>query len=81
MEQVYKFKGSKEVVRVTSSSEIRLPEYSDMRRIYLRSKQEVDRALARGNKVYQQQIEGDFGTHNIVYIEVPFDKVIDLINQ
>ena len=81
MEKVFSFKGSKEVVRVTSSSEIRLPEYSDMRRIYLRSKQEVDRALARGNKVYQQSVEGDFGKHNMVYIEVPFDKVIDLINQ
>ena len=75
------FKGTKEVVRVMNSSEVRLPEYADMRRIYLRSKQEVDRALARGNKVYQQSVEGDFGKHVVVYIEVPFDKVIDLINQ
>ena len=74
----YTFKGTKEVVRVMNSSEVRLPEYADMRRIYLRSKLEVSLALAKGNKVYQQRVKTDCGEHIGVYIEVPFDKLIEL---
>lgn len=81
MEKVYEFKGVKEVVMVTSASEVCLPDYADIRRIYLRSKQEVNRALAKGNRVYQERVEGDFGERIMTYIEVPFDKLLDVVNQ
>lgn len=81
MEKIHEFKGVREIVSVTSASEVHLPECTDMRKIYLRSKQEVKRALDKGNVVYQETVEGDFGEYSRVYIEVPFDKLIDLINH
>ena len=81
METICTFNGMKEISVITSISEANLSEYADMRRIYLRSKQEVKRALAKGNRVYQERVKGDFGECIRIYIEVPFDKVIDLINH
>lgn len=80
MEKVCEFKGVKEIVRVTSDTEVCLPECTDMRKIYLRSKQEVKSALDKGNVVYQERVEGDFGERIRTYIEVPFDKLLDLAN-
>lgn len=77
MERLCTFEGLKEISTITNASEVNLPEYADMRRIYLRSKQEVNRALTKGIKVYQQHIDGEFGTRTMVYIEVPFDKLLD----
>lgn len=81
MERINIFEGTKEISIISSVSEVNLPEYDDMRRIYLRSKQEVSLALAKGNLVYQERVEGDFGNHSRVYIKVPFDKLIDLVNH
>ena len=78
MEKVMCFEGIKEISVITNSSEVHLPEYNDMRRIYLRSKLEVSCALARGKKVFQQRITNDRGEYTVVYIEVPFNKLLDL---
>lgn len=78
METVSLFEGMKEVSVITNASEVNLPMYSNMRRIYLHSKLEVNLALAKGNKVYQQRIKNDCWEHVVVYIEVPFDKLLDL---
>lgn len=80
MEKIVRFEGTREIFSVKSASEVCLPECTDMRKIFLRSKQEVKRALDKGNVVYQETVEGDFGKHSRVYIEVPFDKLIDLVN-
>ena len=81
METICTFNGMKEISIITSISEANLPEYDNMRRIYLRSKQEVKRALAKGNRVYQERVKGDFGECSRIYIEVPFDKLIDCAEQ
>lgn len=78
METICKFEGMKEISVVTSASEVRLPEYNNMRKIYLRTKQEVDLALAKGKKVLQQHVKGEFGERVMIYIEVPFDELINL---
>lgn len=78
METICKFEGMKEISVVTSASEVRLPEYNNMRKIYLRTKQEVNLALAKGKKVLQQRVKGEFGERVVVYIEVPFDELINL---
>lgn len=77
MEKLCTYDGVREIYRVEKASEVNLREYNNMRRIYLRSKQEVRTALARGIKVYQQHITRDFGETVMVYIEVPFDKLLD----
>lgn len=78
METICKFEGMKEISVVTSASEVRLPEYDNMRKIYLRTKQEVNLALAKGKTVLQQRVKGEFGERVVVYIEVPFDELINL---
>lgn len=77
MEKVMCFEGMREISVITNTSEVHLPEYDNMRRIYLRSKQEIKRALAKGKRVYQECVKGDFGECRRIYIEVPFDKLID----
>lgn len=78
MEKIYSFNGGKETSIITSVSETTLPEYHDMRRILLRSKQEVELALSKGIKVFQQQVTSNHGGHVIVYIEVPFNKLLEV---
>lgn len=78
METICKFEGMKEISVVTSTSEVRLPEYDNMRKIYLRTKQEVNLALAKGKTVLQQRVKGEFGERVMIYIEVPFDELINL---
>ena len=78
MEKVMYFEGVKEISVITNTSEVNLPEHTDMRRIYLRSKLEVSRALAKGKKVFQQRMENARGEYTVVYIEVPFNKLLDL---
>lgn len=78
METICKFEGMKEISVVTSASEVRLPEYDNMRKIYLRTKQEVNLALAKGKTVLSQRVKGEFGERVMIYIEVPFDELINL---
>lgn len=78
METICKFEGMKEILVVKSASEVPLPEYSNMRKIYLRTKQEVELALAKGKQVLQQRVKGEFGERVVVYIEVPFDELVNL---
>ena len=78
MKTIFKFEGMKEISVVTKASEVCLPECYRTRKIYLRTKQEVDLALAKGKTVLQQRVKGEFGERVLIYIEVPFEELVNL---
>lgn len=76
------FEGKKSVTEVSKGSievtEVRLPESTNVRKIYLKSKEEVDLAFSKGKRVFTEQVQTYDREYTRIYVNVPLNKLIEI---